>query len=398
MILNLDDYEAAARRRLPRPLFQYVAGAAETSAAFADNCDAFDALKLVPRTLRGVEGRNTRRRLFGHEWSAPFGIAPMGISALMALDGDNVAARVAGHEGIPYVLSGSSLTRMEEVATTNPRAWFQAYVPGEEERIAALIERVAAAGYKTLVLTADTAVLANRENNLRAGFSTPLRFTPRMLWDFGTKPRWVAGTFLRTLQQRGMPHFENSDARRGAPIVSRQAARDFGRKDHLNWEHVRRIRDQWKGRLVLKGLLSHHDVAMARTLGCDGVVLSNHGGRQLDHAISAMRALPLAKAEAGDMAIMLDGGIRRGTDVVKALALGADFVFIGRPFLFASTVGGEQALGQAVQIMQSEIHRNLGLLGLRSPDELDASAVLDPACEPWPPHSSTTGDARVAPT
>lgn len=209
MILNLDDYQAAARRRLPRPLFQYVAGAAETSAAFADNRAAFDALKLVPRTLRGVEGRSTRRRLFGTEWAAPFGIAPMGISALMAFDGDNVAARVAGREGIPYVLSGSSLTRMEEVLETNPEAWFQAYVPGEDDRIAALIDRVAAAGYQTLVLTADTAVLANRENNLRAGFSTPLRFTARLMWDVGTRPRWLAGTFLRTLQQRGMPHFEN---------------------------------------------------------------------------------------------------------------------------------------------------------------------------------------------
>ncbi|MGY2464046.1 alpha-hydroxy acid oxidase [Vreelandella sulfidaeris] len=382
MILNLDDYEVAARQRLPRPLFQYVAGAAETSAAFADNRAAFDALKLVPRMLRGVEGRTTRQRLFGQEWSAPFGIAPMGISALMAFDGDNVAARVAAREGIPYVLSGSSLTRMEEVIEANPQAWFQAYVPGEDDRISALIERVAAAGYETLVLTADTAVLANRENNLRAGFSTPLRFTPRMLWDFGTKPRWLAGTFLRTLRRRGMPHFENSDARRGAPIVSRQAARDFGRKDHLNWEHIRWVRDQWRGRLVLKGLLSHHDVAMARTIGCDGVVLSNHGGRQLDHAISAMRALLLARAEAGDMAVMLDGGVRRGTDVVKALALGADFVFIGRPFLFASAVGGDKALSHAVRIMQSEIHRNLGLLGCRSLDELDASIILDSSWAP----------------
>lgn len=133
---------------------------------------------------------------------------------------------------------------------------------------------------------------------------------------------------------------------------------------------------------MVKGLLSHHDVAMARSIGCDGVVLSNHGGRQLDHAISAMRALPRARAEAGDMALMLDGGIRRGTDVVKALALGADFVFIGRPFLFASSVGGERALGHAVGLIQSEIHRDLGLLGCRSPDELDASAVLDPATPP----------------
>lgn len=378
MILNLDDYEIAARRRLPRPLFQYIAGAAETSAAFDDNRAALDELKLVPRVLRGVEGRTMRQRLLGEEWAAPFGIAPMGISALMAFDGDNVAARVANREDIPYVLSGSSLTRLEEVIEANPRAWFQAYVPGEEDRIEALVARVAEAGYRTLVLTADTAVLANRENNLRAGFSTPLRFTPRLLWDFGIKPRWLLTTFLQTLRRRGMPHFENSYAQRGAPIVSRQAARDFGRKDHLNWDHVRRIRDQWKGKLVVKGVLSHLDVAVARDIGCDGVVLSNHGGRQLDHAISAIRALPQAKAEAGHMAIMVDGGIRRGTDVVKALALGADFVFIGRPFLYASTIGGERSLGGAVQIMKNEIYRDLGLLGLRSTRETSSSPVLHP--------------------
>lgn len=379
MILNLDDYEIAARRRLPRPLFQYIAGASETAAAREENRAALDELKLVPRVLRGVEGRILRQRLLGEEWAAPFGIAPMGISALMALDGDNVAARVADREGIPYVLSGSSLTRLEEVIETNPRAWFQAYVPGEEDRIEALVARVAAAGYRTLVLTADTAVLANRENNLRAGFSTPLRFTPRLLWDFGIKPRWLLTTFLPTLRRRGMPHFENSHAQRGAPIVSRQAARDFGRKDHLNWDHVRRIRDQWKGKLVVKGVLSHLDVALTRDIGCDGVVLSNHGGRQLDHAISAIRALPRAKAEAGHMAIMVDGGIRRGTDVVKALALGADFVFIGRPFLYASTIGGEGSLGGAVQIMKNEIYRDLGLLGLRSTGETRSSPVLHQA-------------------
>lgn len=378
MILNLDDYEAAARRHLPRPLFQYVSGAAETSAAFHDNRAALNELKFVPRVLHGVEGRTTQHCLLDETWSAPFGIAPMGISALMASDGDNTMARAARQEKIPYILSGSSLTRMEDVIATNPDAWFQAYIPGEEDRIKALIERVRKAGYQTLVLTADTAVLANRENNLRAGFSTPLRFTPRMVWDFATKPNWLITTFLKTLLNKGMPHFENSDAHRGAPIVSKRATRDFGRKDHLNWEHVRMIRRQWPGKLVLKGLLSHQDVTLARQAGCDGVILSNHGGRQLDHAISAIRGLPLAKAEAGDIPIMLDGGIRRGTDVVKALALGADFVFIGRPFLYASVVGGKRSLEQAVQIMKSEIHRDLGLLGLRSPDEISSDLLFNP--------------------
>ena len=369
MLLTLDDFEPAARRRLPRPLFGYVSGAAETGTARQDNRDALDAWRLVPKVLRGVEGRSIGCTLLGKEYAAPFGIAPMGLSALMARNGDVALARAAGAAAIPFVLSGSSLTRMETVLSANPDAWFQAYLPGEEDRILSLIARVKAAGFGTLVLTADTAVLANRENNLRAGFSTPLRLTPRLIWDFAVKPRWVLGTFAPTLMQ-GMPHFENSDAVRGAPIISKQAARDFGRKDHLSWEHLSLMRDLWRGKLVLKGVVAPADVAQARAIGCDGVILSNHGGRQLDHAISPLRLLPEARAEAGDMALLIDGGIRRGTDVIKALALGADMVLVGRPFLYAATLGGQPMVENAAAILKTEVHRNLGLLGLRELSEI----------------------------
>ena len=369
MLLTLDDFEPAARRRLPRPLFGYVAGAAETGAARQDNRDALDAWRLVPSVLRGVEGRSVACSLMGETYAAPFGIAPMGLSALMARDGDLAMARAAWAAGIPYVLSGSSLTPMEDVVGANSKAWFQAYLPSEEDRIRALITRVEAAGFGTLALTADTAVLANRENNLRAGFSTPLRVTPRLILDFAIKPRWVFGTFLPTLMQ-GMPHFENSDATRGAPIISKQAARDFGRKDHLNWDHLALMRNLWTGKLVLKGVIAPTDVAKARALGCDAVILSNHGGRQLDHAISPLRILPEARVQAGDMTLLIDGGIRRGTDVIKALALGADMVLVGRPFLYAATLGGQPMVERAADILKTEVHRNLGLLGLRDLSEI----------------------------
>jgi len=369
MLLTLDDFEPAARRRLPRPLFGYVSGAAETGAARQDNRDALDAWRLVPNVLRGVEGRSVAASLMGETYAAPFGIAPMGLSALIAHDGDVAMARSAGAAGIPYVLSGSSSTPIEDVVGANPDAWFQAYLPGEEDRIRALIARVQATGFGTLVLTADTAVLANRENNTRAGFSTPLRVTPRLIWDFAIKPRWMLGTFLPTLMQ-GMPHFENSDATRGAPIISKQAARDFGRKDHLNWDHLALMRNLWTGKLVLKGVIAPTDVAKARALGCDAVILSNHGGRQLDHAISPLRLLPEARVQAGDMTLLIDGGIRRGTDVIKALALGADMVLVGRPFLYAATLGGQPMVERAADILKTEVHRNLGLLGLRDLSEI----------------------------
>ncbi|MBP1852759.1 alpha-hydroxy acid oxidase [Rhizobium halophytocola] len=380
MILNVDDFEIAARKKLPRPLFGYIAGAAETNSAFADNRTIFSEMRLVPHVLRGVEGRSIGAPLMGRMWDAPFGIAPMGISALMAYDGDLVLARAAATANVPFILSGSSLTPMERVVEAFPDAWFQAYLPGEDDRIRALVDRVARAGFKTLVLTADTAVLANRENNLRAGFSTPLRISPRLIADFGIKPRWLLGTFLRTLVSKGMPHFENSDAERGAPIMSQRAVRDFGRKDHLNWDHVANIRDQWKGDLVIKGVLARGDVARARTLGCSGVILSNHGGRQLDFAISGVRALSAARSEAGSMALMVDGGIRRGTDVMKALALGADFVFVGRPMLFAAVVKGESGVTKAIDILRAEVRRDLGLLGLRSIEEI-SEFVLERAAD-----------------
>lgn len=374
MLLTLDDFEPAARRRLPRPLFGYVAGAAETGAARQDNRDALDAWRLMPKVLRGVEGRSVACSLMGTDYAAPFGIAPMGLSALMACDGDLTMARAARAASIPYVLSGSSLTPMEDVVKANPDAWFQAYLPGEEDRIRALTARVQAAGFRTLVLTADTAVLANRENNLRAGFSTPLRVTPRLILDFAVKPRWMLGTFLPTLM-RGMPHFENSFATRGAPLISKQAARDFGRKDHLSWDHLALMRDLWPGKLVLKGVIAPADVARARALGCDAVILSNHGGRQLDHAISPLRVLPEARVQAGDIALLIDGSIRRGTDVIKALALGADLVLVGRPFLYAATLGGQPMVERAVEILETEVHRNLGLLGLRELSEISCDAL-----------------------
>jgi L-lactate dehydrogenase (cytochrome) len=374
--LCLDDFEAAATRRLPYPLFTYISSAAETSASLRDNRAIFGKWGFVPRVLRGVSGRSISCDLLGKSYDAPFGIAPMGISALMAYDGDNVLTRAAALQNIPMVLSGSSLTPMETVHAANPDCWFQAYLPGEKDKILALIDRVKRTGFTTLVLTVDTAVLANRENNLRAGFSTPLRMTPGTMWQFASHPRWVFGTFGRTLIAKGMPHFENSYATRGAPIMARNVMRDFGKKDHLNWDHLRLIREHWPGALIVKGVLAAADVHEVAKLGADGVILSNHGGRQLDGAVSPMRVLSDVVSVAGDMPVMVDGGFRRGTDILKALALGAAFVFVGRPFLYAAVADGGRGVGQAIEILKSELHRDLGLLGKTKLSELDADILM----------------------
>ncbi|SCY74541.1 alpha-hydroxy acid oxidase [Rhizobium sp. NFACC06-2] len=375
--LCLDDFEKAAGRHLPRPLFGYVAGASETGASLSHNREEFAKYAFRPRVLRDVSQRSTRTTLFGESYSAPFGIAPMGISALMAYRGDLALAQGAIRAEIPMIMSGSSLIRLEDVIATAPSTWFQAYLPGEPERIDALVDRVAEAGFKTLVLTVDTAALANRENNIRAGFSTPLRPSLALAWQGITHPRWTVGTFMRTLLQHGVPHFENSYATRGAPIVSSNVMRDFGRKDHLNWTHLERIRSRWAGKLVVKGILHPEDAARSQAVGADGVIVSNHGGRQLDGALSPLAALPAIVDQVGErMPVMVDGGFRRGTDVMKALALGARFVFVGRPFLYAASVGGLPGVMKAAELLHTELYRNMALLGISTVDELTGDYLV----------------------
>ena len=385
--LSLDDFEDAARRHLPGPVFAYVSGGVENNLSRDDNRRAFDEIGFVPRVLTGVSKRTTATELFGHTYAAPFGIAPMGLSALSAYRGDIVQGRAALAANIPMVLSGTSLIRLEDVCAACPGAWFQAYLPGEPERIRKLLDRVAAAGFKTLVVTVDVSVLSNRENNVRAGFSTPLRPSLRLAWDGITHPRWSVGTFLRTIVQHGLPHFENSFAERGAPIIARNVERDFSARDHLNWSHVEEIRGYWKGRLILKGIMSPEDARRARAGGIDGIVVSNHGGRQLDGTASPMRVLAEVAQASGDMVVMMDSGVRRGTDVLKALALGAKFVFVGRPFNYAASVAGEPGVARAIEILKGEVYRNMALVGVNSVAELKPALLsrLNPLAAAAPP-------------
>ena len=368
--LSLADFERAASGVLPRPLMGYIAGAAEDNQSLQANRDAFAQWQFLPRVGRAVSERTQTMALFGQNYQAPFGIAPMGLAALSTYQGDLVLARAAQAAGIPAVLSGSSLTPMEAVIDAAPNTWFQAYLPGDLPRIRALLDRVQACGVSTLVITLDLAVAGNRENLARVGFTTPLRPSWRLAWDGITRPRWLVQTWLRTLLTQGMPHFENNFAHRGAPILARDAIRDFGQRDHIDWSHLQEVRRQWQGPLVIKGVLHPDDVALAKQLGADGVILSNHGGRQLDGAIAPMLVLERALEQAGDMVVMLDSGVRRGTDVVKALSLGAQAVWVGRPMNYAAAVGGQAGVSRAITLLKEEIDRNLALLGVRHLGEL----------------------------
>ena len=374
-LLSLDDFERAAAKVLPRPLLGYIAGAAEDNATLLGNRAAFARWQLLPRVGRNVAERSLDTTLFGHRYSAPFGVAPMGLAALSCYQGDLAMARAAHNAKLPYVLSGSSLTRLESVLDVAPNSWFQAYLPGDPQRIRALLDRVQAAGAPVLVVTLDLPVAGNRENLARVGFTTPLRPSLRLAWDGLTRPRWLLGTWLRTLVTQGMPHFENNFAERGAPILARSVMRDFSKRDHLDWSHLRDIRQQWRGPLVIKGVLHPDDVAQCRALGADGVILSNHGGRQLDGAVAPLDMLERAREVSGEMCVMLDSGVRRGTDVVKAMALGAHAVWVGRPFNFAAAVGAQAGVARAMAILHEEVDRNLALLGLCQLSELTPSVL-----------------------
>jgi L-lactate dehydrogenase (cytochrome) len=372
-MLSLHDFEAAARKRLPKPIYAYVSGAVEDGHSERGNRDAFAEYGFLPKVLVDVSARSTRCTVLGKEFAAPVGVAPMGISAISGYRGDIVMAKAAADAGVPCIMSGSSLIRLETVMEQAPGTWFQAYLPGDDAQIAALIDRVAAAGVGTLVLTVDTPVAANRENNVRAGFSTPLRPSLGLAWQGLTHPRWLFGTFLRTLLRHGMPHFENNYATRGAPILSASVLRDFSDRGHLNWEHVAAIRRRWRGQMVLKGVLHPDDARTALALGMDGIIVSNHGGRQLDGSVPPLHALPaIVDAVGGRMEVMLDSGVRRGTDVIKALALGARCVFVGRPFNYAATVAGQRGVAHAIALIAEEVKRDMGLLGVVDVRELNA--------------------------
>ncbi|MDX3906926.1 MAG: alpha-hydroxy acid oxidase [Pigmentiphaga sp.] len=374
-MLALADFERAARRRLPRCIFGFAAHGAEDERSVRANEEALARLALVPRVLVDVGARSTRCELWGRTYSAPFGIAPMGGAALFAYRADQALAQAAADENVPFVLSAASSVPLEDIARLAPGSWYQAYLAGDHERIEALLHRLERAGIGVLVVTADVPVAANRENDLRLGFGIPVTPGPRLIADALSHPRWLAGVVLRTLLREGMPHFENFGARRGGPIVAPPSPEFRAGRDRFTWEHFRFIRDRWKGRLVLKGVLHEEDARRALDMGVDGLMLSNHGGRQLDGAVSPLRILPRMASLRGHAKLFVDGGFRRGTDVIKALAMGADFVMIGRPFLYAAAVASRAGVRQAISLLRQETDRDLALLGLTAPDQIEPSCV-----------------------
>ncbi len=380
----LEDFAAPARAFLPAALWEFVSTGADGRVSLRGNRASFDRYWLKTKILTDVSGRSTAKQLLGKTYGAPFGIAPMGASALFGFEADLAFARAAAKANIPFLMSGSALIPMEKIAEANPDAWFQAYVIHERDAIAALADRAWNAGFRTLVITVDAPVAPNRGVNLRQGFYYPMRPTLRIAVDGLLHPRWLFRSFFRTLVSTGMPHIENYGTGRGMPILSWSAPDRRMHRDALDWEDMKWLRGRWKGRLLLKGVLDAEDAGTARGMGLDGIMVSNHGGRYLDTAIPPLKVLPEIAAEKGGMAIIYDGGVRRGTDVIKALGLGADFVFVGRPFLHAAAIAEEAGVAHAIELLAAEIDRTMAFLGCADLDDHRLGLQIVPEESPGP--------------
>jgi len=324
-------------------------------------------MRLKPRVLVDVEPVSTGTHLWGTDWGAPFGIAPMGMCNLAWPGCDAAFADIAASVPLPLCVSTASSTPLEDMLrATNGRAWFQLYVTGSQEDALSLADRAATAGYGTLVLTVDVPRLGRRPRDVRNGFRTPFRMGASHFVDFATHPAWS----LRTLAA-GVPKMANFSGGPKAGGYDRNAARTGA-----NWSFLATVRERWKGRLVVKGVLDAEDAGRIRQAGADAVYVSNHGGRQLDAAPATIEALPAIRSAVGpEFPVFVDGGVRSGEDIVKAVASGADFVFVGRPFLFAMASAGNDGVAMLSEILQQEIAIAMAQLGSSRIADLDATVL-----------------------
>jgi L-lactate dehydrogenase (cytochrome) len=373
---NIADLEFRAARRLPAPIWHYLQGGAEDEWTAARNTSAFERYALVPDVLIDVARIDASVQLLGHRYPLPLLLSPTGMSQLFHTDGEMAVARAAAAHQILYSLSTMATATIEDVATAGGPRMFQLYCFRDRGLTLELLSRAQAAGYVAICLTVDTPVAGNRERDIATGMTLPPRFTLRSLLEFAAHPRWVLPKLF------GRP-FDLANVTRYAPSVSR---RRTGIMEYVNsqldrsigWKDLEWLRSKWQGPLVVKGVLSAADARRAAELDCEGVMISNHGGRQLDGAISPIEQLPSIRDAVGDsLSLILDGGVRRGTHVLKAIALGATACAIGRPYLFGLAAGGERGVTRAIEIFREEIERSMALMGCTSLAMLGRRHVRD---------------------
>ena len=378
---NIEDLRELAKRRLPKGLFEFVDRGTEDETALRRNRTALTNIKLRPRVLVDVAQRKQNISLFGHPQTMPIAIAPTGSAGLMWHNGEIALARAASKAGIPCTIATGAMTAIEKIAAQAPgtRLWFQLYMWPDRNLSYRLVERAKAAGYEGLVVTVDSPVPPSREYNLHNGFTIPFSFNRRNVSDVLMHPRWLLHVLGRYLVTTGMPRYENYPSEVKNRITALPMGRSMMLNDSLTWQDLRELRRMWPHKLMAKGIIDPADAVRAVECGVDGVIISNHGGRVVDSTLAPIEALPAVVAAVGiRTTVIVDSGFRRGTDVVKALALGADLVLIGRATLYGTAVGGEAGATRALSLLREEINRTMALIGCRSIAELSPEHVILP--------------------
>ncbi|WP_068436969.1 alpha-hydroxy acid oxidase [Magnetospirillum sp. XM-1] len=377
MLVNIEDHRRRAKRHLPRFVFDYVEGGADDESCLRRNRADMEGVSLIPTCLRDVSTIDVSTEILGRRWRAPIAIAPTGFNGLLRPDGDIMAARAAAAAGIPFCLSTASNTRMERLPDDGGERWLQLYVMTDRAIAEQMLDRAHRAGFTTLVLTVDVPTGGNRERDRRNGFRLPFRPSVSTLLDLCRRPAWLAG-----LARSGPPRFCNlsRDESDGQSVELQATLLNRALDRRLAWDDLAWLRRRWDGAIVIKGLLNPEDAAQAVRFGADGIIVSNHGGRQLDAAPSTISILPaMVAAVAGRIPVLVDSGFRRGSDVVKALALGAAGILLGRPVLYGLAGGGEAGVRAVLETIIAEIETTMTLVGAATLADIGPQHLVRPS-------------------
>ena len=369
-IFSIKDARELSRKRLPKLVFDFIDGASGDEKLAEINSKALDQIRLEPKVLRNVEKRSLKKKVLGYEFDFPFGFAPMGMTNLSWPGADSMLAAESARNNIPTCVSMASTTTLEKMyELSEGHSWMQLYIFQDENFVMELLDRAKNTGYEVAILTVDVPVLSRRTRDDKNGFSYPFKIGPKQFFDFATHPTWSLSTLLS-----GIPKPMNYvTSKSGDGIFKRKESRGS-----TDWDTLKRVRDKWKGKLIIKGVMSPDDATQIKQAGADAIQVSNHGGRHLDSATSAINMLPLIRKSVGnDFPLIFDSGIRSGSDIVRALAFGADYAMIGRPVMYAMGADGRKGLRRIVEIIEEEVSTTLGLVGLNDINDVTSKIVID---------------------
>ena len=368
-IHSIEDARKLAKKRVPKLMFDFVDGASGDEKLCEINSMALDQIRLEPKVLRNVENRNLKKKFLGIDFDYPFGFAPMGMCNLTWPGADKMLAEESVENNIPICVSMASSTSLEEMyKVSQGHSWIQLYIYQDENFVIELLERAQKTGYKVAILTVDVPIQFRRAKDEKNGFTVPFKIGPKQFFDFATHPRWSLTSLLS-----GIPKPMN--------FVTSKSGNKFVRSESrgaTDWETLKRVRDAWKGKLIVKGVMSPDDAVKIKDAGADAIQVSNHGGRQLESATSSINALPLIRKVLGkEFPIIFDSGIRSGGDIVRSLAFGADYAMIGRPLMYGMGADGNKGLRRILNIIKEELSTTLGLVGLNDINDISSEIIAE---------------------